>query len=354
MNFIPEEDLSMSDEELQKIMLTGKDVRELIQEHKQLVQEQQSKTPENEGIKLEITITENHELYAYRRIMEFKEIYSLRLNVAHDFQGSRGVITDKELARVAALRSLQYLYVHNMPVTGEFLEDFASLKNLHKLEFQNCPIGDLFFDYIHIISSLDNLTLYICEEDDFHSPKFDNLLKCENLKYLSLTYGNYSDVFIARLPSHPAITSLNLEGNNLAGRKLNFLKNMRALVYLNLESNKIDDEGIKHLMNAIPPNLDYLSFDDNPINDTALFVIAENQTIRTLALKYNNITDKGIQALGKMQQLRQIFLGNTQVTLEGAKKLQQSLRKCYIEMGTIEGIGKDITLDPLEYPEDYD
>ena len=354
MNFMHEDDdLQVSEEDLQKIRM---DIDEFWQEYRELAWEQhQKRPPQNEGIKLEITITEEHELYAYRKITKFKEIYSLKLDVAHDFQRQRGGVTDEELAKISALCNLQCLYVHNMPVTGEFLKDFVSLKKLHKLEFQNCPIGDSFFDYIHIISPLDNLTLYICEEDGFHSPKLDNLLKCENLKYLSLTYSNYSDDFIARLPSHPTTTSLNLEGNKLTGKKLGFLRNMSTLGCLYLASNEIDDEGVKHLTNSIPPNLGDLDIGGNQITDAALPIIAENRSIRMLSLKHNsNISDKGIQALSKMQQLRQIFLDNTQVTLEGAKKLQQSLRKCYIELGNIEGIGKDITLDPLEYPEDYD
>ena len=311
-----------------------------------LVRENQP-PPHSDGIRLEITISEKYELYAMQKIAEIKDILSLKLDVAPGFETQRGVVIDDELAKISSISNLQRLYVKYMPVNGEFLKHCGNLKKLHTMEFQQCLLEDFFFDYIPSISSLEYLR--VCGEKNFRSPRFDNLLKCERLWHFSLDCGDYHDDLISRLPSHPTLTSIDLHGNKLTGKKLEFLKEMHSLKDINLKTNEIDDKGVKYVMKSIPSNLEDLYIGSNQITDAALPIIAENQNIRMLALSYNSgITDKGIQVLGKMQQLRQILFDDTQVTLEGAKKLQQSLTKCYIN------IGENITLDPPEYPEDYD
>jgi len=341
----------LSEEELESVKLTPEDIQELMLEHQKLMLE--LNPPKSDGICLRITISEQHELYAMERISGIKEICDLTLDVAPGFMTQQGVVTDKELARISTINNLQRLEVKYMPVTGEFLKYCGSLEKLCSMEIQQCLLEDLFFDYLPIISSLEYLT--ICGEENFRIPKFDNLLKCKKLRHFSLDCSDYHDDFISRLPSHPTLKSIDLHGNELTGKKLDFLREMCSLKDINLATNKIDDRGVKYLMNSIPPTLDDLGVGSNQITDAAMPIIAENKSIRVLALNYNRgITDKGIQVLGKMQQLRHIFLGNTQVTLEGAKELQETLRKCYISMGDIEGVGKDISLAALEYPEDYD
>ncbi len=91
-------------------------------------------------------------------------------------------------------------------------------------------------------------------------------------------------------------------------RKLSGIKDLEA-IYLN--ETPITSEALQYLPNKI-----HVLYADNSklSDDFCGTAVAQNRRFSLLGLNGNNITDKGVQDLAKMESISQLGLGNTRVT----------------------------------------
>jgi len=91
----------------------------------------------------------------------------------------------------------------------------------------------------------------------------------------------------------------------------------KTIKVLNLYDNRIDDEVVKHLADALKEN--------NTLQ------VKENKTLKELYLHRNNIGDEGAKYIGEMlavnKSLQEIGLSNNNIGDEGAKSIAASLPK---------------------------
>jgi hypothetical protein len=78
-------------------------------------------------------------------------------------------------------------------------------------------------------------------------------------------------------------------------------------------------------------NLKVLDLSQQPIGDKTLVYIRKFSYLERLDVTGTFITDAGLANLWGLNQLSHLRLGNTKVTDQGIKKLQQALPKCKIE-----------------------
>jgi hypothetical protein len=92
----------------------------------------------------------------------------------------------------------------------------------------------------------------------------------------------------------------------------------------------------------------HLDISENRVGDDAIRYLFKIQKLQCLNLSSTKITESGVLQLKKMDTLRFLTLKGIKISVDSAKKLQESIPKCYIMLSS------DCTLDALEYAEDYD
>jgi len=100
---------------------------------------------------------------------------------------------------------------------------------------------------------------------------------------------------------------------------------------LNLSSNSIGDEGMRHFATINLPQLKELYLKENSIGDEGMrYIVTMNlPQLNTLYLKYNSIGDKGIRHLAKMNspQLVYLYLEHNSIGAQEKKKLRKIFEK---------------------------
>jgi hypothetical protein len=111
------------------------------------------------------------------------------------------------------------------------------------------------------------------------------------------------------------------------------LKTLVALQSLDLSETQVTSVGLKTV--ALLPKLERLRlWKAGKIDDTALPLLATMKRLSFLDLAETAVTDKGLELLGGMNQLRQLFVGGTQVTTAGAEAFQHSHPTCLVSRFT--------------------
>ena len=102
-------------------------------------------------------------------------------------------------------------------------------------------------------------------------------------------------------------------------QKLGFLKINKSIIELDLDSNLIDDQGMKYLCEAIEINntIQKINLEDNEISYKGIKylykILQINNTIQELNLGYNKIGDKGVEYLCKALEINNTV---TKINLE--------------------------------------
>ena len=129
---------------------------------------------------------------------------------------------------------------------------------------------------------------------------FSCKLKRLDVSKNDITFKGINGIFLA-VRYNPTLISLNCEANPLgppAGQSLHFLMmNNYALCYLNLNSTKLKNEGIKNLAQGLTTNKSLVSLNlgNNEIKDLGMVplceALCENEILKTLDLSFNCIRD---------------------------------------------------------------
>ena len=140
------------------------------------------------------------------------------------------------------------------------------------------------------------------------------------------------------LTGNSVLREVDISGNHLGDGGIKHLSetlpDAKSLKVLELEENSITDDGVLSLAETInESSLERLNLNGNQIGDAAssLFKhLASNETMTTLELNSNNISDKGATELASSlldnETLLAVDLGENKVTNRGANDLLKVLR----------------------------
>lgn len=216
--------------------------------------------------------------------------------------------------------SIQGLYFNINTDPADQFEHIGKLTGLKFLHFRSVPLTD------GRILKLANLT---------------------NLEYLSCSvYGHQesetvvNDRALMVIARFQKLKNLDLRSNPITDDGLRHLKSLHQLEVLILDATKVSGSGIVYLKEL--PKLNTISFgsyqDGAPIDDDGLEVICQLPQLTRLILNGTDITDEGLKHLSAIEGLEELSLDHTRVTESGLASL--------IGMKRLRSLGFQKTMPP--------
>jgi len=221
------------------------------------------------------------------------------------------MLQDVGLESLPALTELEELYLGGNMITGINLNFLKLLPKLRKLSLRGVQrrnagacwtprVTDLDLDTISLLSGLEELDLGVG---------------------IGLGRGGK--------PAAPGGGNCRLTGglqvSDLGVAKLGRLKKLKQL---NISGARLTPTGLKALA-GLP--LERLSLWNCPaLDDAAADVLAEIPSLTTVDLSLTSIGDKGLQTLGRLPNLRFLYLSETKVTPQAVEAFQKSRSKTFV------------------------
>jgi Leucine-rich repeat (LRR) protein len=201
------------------------------------------------------------------------------------------------------------------------LARFAPLGRLRRLGLRGNPITDAGLTHIKDLTGLTHLNLHAT---GITSAGVAQLADLTGLQALDIAYNkNINDEALTHMAKLRRLKTLNLWATLVTGQTLDVLKDCPELLFLELESAQVTDEGLAKL--ATIGSLKYIELQGNRITDAGLEHLTKLTRLTNLNLANNTLTDAALPHLARMPSLRTVRLGRAAVTAEGLAQLKKAL-----------------------------
>jgi internalin A len=215
--------------------------------------------------------------------------------------------------------SVQTLKLNGPDLTDELLDEAKFPKGLQTLMMLFASnVTDRGLACLAKIGSLQRL--------DIGSPRItDNGLKAlDQLRTLRQVFTHDSPVtgaFIARLSAQNELVSVGGRGfTNEGAAALAGCKQLRKLY---LESSKITDAGMKHFSDL--EKLEFLDLRNTKVKGSGLVYLGRLEKLSHLALSRTEVSDDSLLQLSNCRSLTRLFVDGSKVTSVGARRLKAVL-----------------------------
>jgi internalin A len=189
-------------------------------------------------------------------------------------------VTDGDLSRVAQMRHLQKLDLSHTRVTDAGLEQLKGLENVVEL---NCYYAErLTEDGIAHLRGWKHLEHLSLRGTKVTSQVFEHLAHLVNLRSLDLGFTQIEDEGFEQLASLSRLEKLSIGGNRLSGSCLLLLKQLPALVDLDVSGIQRVDSGLWGL----------------PLTEANLARVGQLHQLRALNLSGATLADRGVDRPG--------------------------------------------------------
>lgn len=127
----------------------------------------------------------------------------------------------------------------------------------------------------------------------------------------------------------PNVTVMNTDGALITDEGIAPIRHLARLTCLRLNNAKnISDDGLQYLGKLL--ELDLLDLSGTSITDQGLAELRHLKRLEILGLDHTAVTDRGIMELRHMKSLRLLKLQGTSVTANGIKMLKSELPDCQL------------------------
>jgi internalin A len=189
-------------------------------------------------------------------------------------------VTDGDLAKVAQMRHLRKLDLSHTRVTDAGLEQLKGLENVVEL---NCYYAErLTEDGIAHLRGWKHLEHLSLRGTKVTSQVFEHLAHLVNLRRLDLGFTQIEDEGFEQLASLSRLEKLSIGGNRLSGSCLLLLKQLPALVDLDVSGIQRVDSGLWGL----------------PLTEENLTRVGQLRQLQTLNLSGATLADRGVDRPG--------------------------------------------------------
>ncbi|MFN3191116.1 MAG: hypothetical protein ACE361_11375 [Aureliella sp.] len=270
-------------------------------------------------------------LAGLRHLLDCKSLTKLTLhNIGKPANTKAKVSSDSVLKILSEHQTLEILSADDCGISNEGLRFLNLMPNLQWISLRQNQITDDGLKSLGRVSNLKYLDLgsYVRHVAYGKNEISDEGLKhlsgvAESLEYLG-TEGN--NVSLVQLCTFPQLRSLNLRSvfsePELGNQELRLLSKLSWLEHLDLSSTELDADGLQFL--TLCKNLKRLSLRSGAVGDQGIEVL-EALDLQSLSLNRVNLTDRGVESISRMENLRDLALHycTRNTTIEGLAELKK-------------------------------
>ncbi|MBN1974168.1 MAG: hypothetical protein JW787_11050 [Sedimentisphaerales bacterium] len=281
-----------------------------------------------------------------------------------------GDITDESLEVISQLRTLKGLYLYNPNLIDNRLTDkglayLASLSSLEELRVDSNQFTNAGLAHVAKLTSLRYLMLY---GKNFTDAGMEYLKDSQSLRILHVGLLSLTDEALAHIAEIPNLEAINLHrSENITDDGIAALAKLKSLKKLDIGSSKVTDTGLSYLQAC--KNLDYLTLPPQGISDVGLTYLGQLSNLKHLDVSRVHFvdpkmdsgyyTDNGVAELSKCKLLEELTIGSIGMTDEGMSHIAELTNLKWLGLFgcsnvTNKGIEKLKTLKSLQYLSIYE
>lgn len=238
-------------------------------------------------------------------------------------------LDERCLKLIGKMSRLQDLKLTRSTLQDQWLEHLTKLP-LRSLGLNSTAITDKAIPLV--LSSHPNLECLGIGDTEVTDKGLEGLSTSKTLTRLELNLArNVTDNGIKHVGKMTQLMDLELgESRHLTGKCLSYLKNLKGLRFLNIESMSLTNGDIhglssfEHLLN--------LDVSNCQLKDDDLVEIVKCGSLSTLNLTGNNLTDKGLMSLKKLKNLQLLTMRDSPgLHKQSVEKFRLAMPNCRVE-----------------------
>ncbi len=216
---------------------------------------------------------------------------------------------------------------------NEFIDDnsmllLGQITNLHEINLTSTRITD---EGIRSLSRLTELESLILTSTEVTGATFGNLENCRNLRDLTLTSTPFSNEGMKYLSQFQLLDSLKLDDTNVTDEGMRVFQGLHQILLLNLSGTLVSDVGLKYVAHLTSMTELYLGGTipidgqdyESPITDRGIEYLRDLTNLRVLHLNDSQVTDACLASLKKMEELYELNVTDTYFSNGALKQLRK-------------------------------
>lgn len=278
-----------------------------------------------------------------RHLLPLRKLRSLQL--------SQTRVSDAGLKTVAGFSDLEELRLASLPITDSGVKSLASLTKLRIVHLDRTEIGSEAIEFLRGRTELEELLIFDTKVDD---RGLGMLEECSNLRNLSFSNTSTTDAGLRMLDglkkleqlqlsqtavtqrglghllSHPQLTGIKIDARMLTPYSIDILEKLPKLAVLHVEDagqSQFDPKALKRL-DALPSLVNLVL--PRALDDAGAAELEDLTRLEVLTIPDAKITDKGLESIGKLANLRSLWINGANVSPEAVRVLKTTLPQCTI------------------------
>ncbi|MCP4640250.1 MAG: M48 family metalloprotease [bacterium] len=230
-----------------------------------------------------------------------------------------GWITTRGVARLSSLSRLKSLHFSETQVTSDFLAMVAQNPALEELGLWKGHIESAALSHLENLPRLRWLLLAFSDATD---RDLQAIARISTLTSLDLRGCVVTDQGVAGLTSLTHLEELCLNNTPVTNACMPHLTRFKGLRFLNLFQTPVDDGGLVHLQGL--DELEYLELPNRGISDAGLAEVGRLTNLRSLWVGASDaceIGDAGMAHVGRLTRLERLVIGGNNITDAGVMHL---------------------------------
>lgn len=215
-------------------------------------------------------------------------------------------IVEKDLSRIASLTMLKELHVSGSSLNDAGLAELSSLNRLRYLDVSGTTITN---------------------------KGLARLKTSRNLRYVDLSETNISDAGIVHLQGNKRLNRLIVDNTAVSCNLGELSKKFPRVNTISCGGTQTTDSDLKHKKGELSGLME-LSLHDTRISDQGMGLLCSPvpPALEFLDLRGTDVTDKSVGELGQIDSLKNLWIVGTDISEAGARRLQELLPYCYIDV----------------------
>ena len=229
-------------------------------------------------------------------------------------------LTERGVRSLGTMTRLRNLRISGPAVDDDSVVALATLGNLAALALRHTAVTDAGVEAVAELSGLKELSLFGTPVTDAALPAIARLQKLSKLRLRQTKVTGENAAPLATMP----VVELELAETGFSNAGMESVAAMPQLEKLNLWLTRIDDAGLEHLSGKT--QLTRLNLDNvSGITDRSLDVIGGLGNLRLLHLGGTGVTEAGLPKLYGLKKLETLFITRLGISDEGVEALKAAM-----------------------------